>query len=144
MWRFSSFKAGQLIQLGQYRVAAAEIIEFASRYDPQPMHTDPVAAAASPMGELIASGWHSCAIAMRLLCDAFVTDSTSVASPGVDNIRWLAPVRPDDILSGSCTILQTRLSRSKPDRGAVVVEVNIHRQDAVDVLQMTTTAFYLV
>ncbi|MEQ8800801.1 MaoC family dehydratase [Haliea sp.] len=144
MWRFNDFEAGQLIQLGQYRLTAAEIIEFGSRYDPQPMHTDPVAAAHSPMGELIASGWHSCAIAMRLLCDAFITDSSSVAAPGVDHVRWLAPVRPGDTVSGQCRIQATRLSRSKPDRGVVTAEVSLQRQDTVEVLRMETTAFYLV
>ena len=144
MWRFNDFEAGQLIQLGQYPLTAEEIIEFASRYDPQPMHTDPAAAAHSPMGELIASGWHSCAIAMRLLCDAFITDSTSVAAPGVDRVRWLAPVRPGDTVSGQCRIQATRLSRSKPDRGVVTAEVSLQRQDTVEVLRMETTAFYLV
>ena len=144
MWRFNDFEAGQLIQLGQYPLTAEEIIEFASRYDPQPMHTDPAAAAHSPMGELIASGWHSCAIAMRLLCDAFISDSSSVAAPGVDHVRWLAPVRPGDILSGQCRIQATRLSRSKPDRGVVTAEVSLQRQDTVEVLRMETTAFYLV
>ncbi|WP_370551913.1 MaoC family dehydratase [Haliea sp. E1-2-M8] len=144
MWRFNSFEAGQLIQLGKYQLTAEDIIEFATRYDPQPMHTDPVAAAHSPMGELIASGWHTCAIAMRLLCDAFISDSSSVAAPGVDSIRWLAPVRPGDILSGQCRILETRLSQSKPDRGVVTAEVSLQRQDAVEVLRMKTTALYLV
>jgi acyl dehydratase len=144
MWRFNSFEAGKSIRLEAYRVTAEEIIEFATRYDPQPMHTDPVAAADSPMGELIASGWHTCAIAMRLMCDAFITDSSSVAAPGVDHIEWLAPVRPGDIVSGHCMIEETRLSRSKPDRGVITAQVCLQRQDAVDVLRMKTTAFYLV
>ncbi len=144
MWRFNSFEAGQVIQLGRYQLSAEEIIEFASRYDPQPMHTNPVAAADSPMGELIASGWHTCAIAMRLMCDAFITDSSSVAAPGVDHVRWLAPVRPGDVLSGQCIIQDTRLSQSKPDRGIISAEVHLQRQDAVQVLHMNTTALYLV
>lgn len=144
MWRFNSFQAGQILRLGKYQLTAKEIIAFANRYDPQPMHTDPVAAADSPMGELIASGWHTCAVAMRLMCDAFITDSSSLAAPGVDQIRWLAPVRPGDILSGQCTIQQARLSRSKPDRGVVTAEVCLQRQDAVEVLRMNTTALYLV
>ncbi len=144
MWRLNSFAAGQVIHLGKYRLTADEIIEFATRYDPQPMHTNPAAAEDSPMGELIASGWHTCAIAMRLMCDAFITDSSSVAAPGVDHVRWLAPVRPGDVLSGQCRIQETRLSRSKPDRGVVIAEVHLHRQDAVDVLHMNTTALYLV
>lgn len=144
MLRFNDFEVGLSIQLGTYQLPAEEIIEFASRYDPQPMHTDPEAAARSPMGELIASGWHTCAIGMRLMCDAFITDSSSVAAPGVDHIRWLAPVRPGDTLSGHCRIQETRLSRSKPDRGVVIAEVCLHRQDQVTVLRMTTTALYLV
>lgn len=144
MWRFNNFEAGQLIQLGKYQLTAEEIIEFASHYDPQPMHTDPEAAAHSPMGELIASGWHTCAVGMRLMCDAFITCSSSVVAPGVDHIRWLAPVRPGDTLSGQCRIQETRLSRSKPDRGVVTAEVCLHRQDGVAVLRMNTTALYLV
>ena len=144
MWRFHNFEAGQSITLGEYTVTAQEIIEFATRYDPQPMHTDPRAAKQSPMGELIASGWHTCAIAMRLMCDAFITDSSSVAAPGVDHVRWLAPVRPGDVLSGECIIVNTRLSRSKPDRGVIQGEVRLRRQDAVEILHMETTALYLV
>ncbi|PLW82150.1 hypothetical protein CWI75_10180 [Kineobactrum sediminis] len=144
MWRFNNFEAGQTIALEDYPVTAEEIIEFATRYDPQPMHTDPVAAAHSPMGELIASGWHTCAIAMRLMCDAFITDSSSVAAPGVEQIQWLAPVRPGDIVSGHCMIEETRLSRSKPDRGVITAHVCLQRQDGVEVLHMKTTALYLV
>jgi len=144
MKRFGDFTPGESIALGPYAVSAADIIDFARRYDPQPMHTDPVAAAASPMGELIASGWHTCAMAMRMLCDAFIIKSTSIAAPGVEKIRWLAPVRPDDVLSGACHILTTRLSASKPDRGIVTTEVMLQRQDGTRVLHMETTALYLV
>lgn len=144
MKRFGDFHEGECIALGPYVVSEREIVAFASQYDPQAMHTDPEAAKMSPMGELIASGWHTCAMAMRMLCDAFILQSTSVAAPGVEQIRWLSPVRPGDTLSGECRIINTRRSASKPDRGIVRAEVAVNNQHGVQVLAMQTTALYLV
>ncbi|RMF11257.1 MAG: MaoC family dehydratase [Alphaproteobacteria bacterium] len=104
---------------GNYKITREEIIEFARKYDPQPFHVDESAAAKTMYGGLIASGWHTCAVAMRLLCDGFMNQSTGIGSPGVDEIRWIRPVRPGDELKASLEILEVTPSRSKPDRGSI-------------------------
>ena len=114
---FDDFTPGMVREFGRYRVTADEIVDFASKYDPQPFHVDPDAAKASIYGGLIASGWMTCAVAMRMACDDFVLKAASMGSPGVDQIRWKLPVRPDDVLRMRVTILETRGSQSKPDRG---------------------------
>jgi len=113
------FTVGQVREFGRYLVTAAEIVDFAKRYDPQPFHTDPEAAKKSFYGGLIASGWMTCAMAMRMVCDDYVLKSASLGSPGVDQIRWKQPVRPDDVLRMRLTVLEVRPSQSKPDRGIV-------------------------
>jgi acyl dehydratase len=97
---FESFKLGEIYILKEYKVCEAEILEFAKKYDPQSYHTDPVAAAELPFGSLIASGWHTAAIFMRMQCDSFLNQSHCLGSPGVDKLRWTAPVRPGDSLHG--------------------------------------------
>ncbi len=119
---FEDYEAGEVIELGEYPVSEAEIIEFAKRYDPQPFHIDPEAARQSAYGGLIASGWHTGSIMMRMLVDGFVSEVASMGSPGLDELRWLAPVRPGDVLRGRIRILETRRSASKPDRGLVHLE----------------------
>jgi len=116
---FEDFRPGESITLGSHAVTEAEIIAFAREYDPQVFHTDPEAARRSTFGGLVASGWHSCGIFMRLLVDGLLKESSALASPGVDEIRWLKPVRPGDILQARLTVLDARPSRSKPDRGLV-------------------------
>ena len=111
------FTAGEVIDLGSYTIGEAEILEFAERFDPQPFHVDPERAAGSIYGGLIASGWHTCGIFMRLVVDAVLGDSSSMGSPGLDNLRWLLPVRPGDTLRGRYTVLEVTPSRSRPDRG---------------------------
>jgi acyl dehydratase len=116
---FEDFRPGETITLGSHAVTEAEIIAFAREYDPQVFHTDPEAARRSTFGGLVASGWHSCGIFMRLLVDGLLKESSALASPGVDEIRWLKPVRPGDVLQARLTVLDARPSRSKPDRGLV-------------------------
>ncbi|MEP6702182.1 MAG: MaoC family dehydratase [Betaproteobacteria bacterium] len=113
------FAAGQVREFGHYAVTSEEIIDFATRYDPQPFHTDPDAAKSSFYGGLIGSGWMTCAIAMRMVCDDYILKSASLGSPGVDQIRWKQPVRPADVLRMRVTVLEARPSQSKPDRGIV-------------------------
>src|SRR3954463_9658588 len=108
-------KPGSVHHAGSVQLSGAEILEFATRYDPQPFHVDPAAASASIYGGLIASGWQPVAVPMRLLVDPVFKDAASMGSPGVDEIRWLRPVRPGDTLSPRVTVLETRVSRSKPD-----------------------------
>ena len=140
---FVEFEGGQRIPLADSSVSEAEMIDFAVKYDPQPMHTDPEAALDSPFGGLIASGWLTTAVFMRMQFDALIADSLCVASPGVDEIRWLLPVRPGDTLSGECRVADVRPSRSKPDRGAVFCRASIHNQNNEEVMTIVTRAIYL-
>lgn len=130
---FEDYPAGAVFTAGEIRVGAAEIVEFARKYDPQAMHTDPAAAAAGPFGGLIASGWQTGALMMRMFADNFLSPASSIASPGLDELRWLKPVRPGDVLSLRVTILEARPSRSKPDQGVLrsLVEVLNQHGDTV-------------
>jgi acyl dehydratase len=124
---------GSVYELGSIRVDENEIIEFAKRYDPQDFHTDPEAAKKTPFGGLVASGWHTVAMAMRIMVDHRLSRMANAGSPGVDELRWLKPVRPGDVLSVRVTILEARRSQSKPDRGVVrgFVEVMNQRGEVV-------------
>ena len=113
------FETGQVREFGNYVVSAEEIVDFARKYDPQPFHVDAEAAKQSIYGGLIGSGWMTCAIAMRMICDGYLLKTASMGSPGVDNVRWKLPVRPGDTLRMRMTILEVRPSQSKPDRGIV-------------------------
>ena len=113
------FAPGQVFESGPRTLAQEEIIAFAREYDPQPFHTDERAAKDTVYGGLIASGWQTTAIMMRLLWDTFLKDTASLGSPGSDEIRWLKPVRPGDTLRARFTIQEVIPSRSKPDRGIV-------------------------
>lgn len=139
---WEDFHAGKEIDLGEYEVTRDEILEFARRYDPQPFHTDEQAAKESIYGGLIASGWHTCAMMMRLLCEAVLLDAASLGSPGVDNVRWLRPVRPGDTLRGRMTIVETRPSRSKPDRGVVRSHWEVFNQEDELVMTMDGHGMY--
>ena len=114
---FEDFYPGEVIELGSREVTEAEIIAFGREFDPQYFHTDPKAAAASVWGGLVASGWHTTALFMRLLVDGFLKDVASLASPGIDEIRWLRPVRPGDRLSARLTLLEAIPSQSNAERG---------------------------
>jgi acyl dehydratase len=116
---FEDFEAGQELPLATYSVERAEIVAFAAEFDPQPFHLDELAASDTMLGGLAASGWHSCAMFMRMLYDGWLHEAASMGSPGVDMLKWLRPVRPGDVLSGRSVVLETRASRSKPDRGFV-------------------------
>ncbi|HEX5613433.1 MAG TPA: MaoC family dehydratase [Burkholderiales bacterium] len=116
---WEDFRAGETVEIGRHTFSEAEIVEFARQFDPQPFHTDPQAAQESFFGGLIASGWHTCAIGMRLMVQQYIGRSASAGSPGVDNIRWLAPVRPGDTITYRRIVLESRPSMSKPDLGLV-------------------------
>lgn len=119
-WYFEDFEVGKTIDVGSRVVTEEEIIDFATKFDPQPFHVDKQAGERSIYGGIIASGWHTCGMIMRLMVDGFLHDAASLGSPGVDEIRWLKPVRPGDTLSVSMTALEMRPSASKPDRGVIV------------------------
>lgn len=119
MLYWEDFPAGETVDMGSYTFTEAEIIAFARQFDPQPFHIDPVAAQNSHFQGLVASGWHTCVIAMRLMVDKYVGRSASLGSPGLDNIRWLAPVRAGDTISYRRTTTAARASASKPGIGLV-------------------------
>jgi acyl dehydratase len=139
---FEDFVPGRVFELGTIDVTADEIIEFATKYDPQPFHIDPEAAEQSPFGGLIASGWHTCALFMRLLFDGILHDSSSQGSPGMDELRWLAPVRPGDRLSGRSIVEEANPSATKPNRGTVILRSEMVNQDGVVVLRMRGRGMY--
>lgn len=126
---FEDYTAGTTYEYGHVTVDEAEIIEFARRFDPQPIHVDPDFAASGPFTGLIASGWHTGSIMMRLFADHFLSRVASLASPGVDELRWPAPVRPGDTLRLRVAVLEARPSRSKPDRGIVSTRAELLNQD---------------
>jgi acyl dehydratase len=133
---FQDYVQGTTSQYGPIRVDEADVVDFGRRFDPQPFHVDAEAAAAGPFGGLIASGWHTCALMMRLLADEYLSPASSLGSPGVDELRWIQPVRPSDELTLRTTVEEARLSRSKPDRGLVRTRVELVNQDGAIVLSL--------
>lgn len=125
---FEDYVEGAVHSFGSIAVEADEIIEFAKRFDPQAFHTDPEAAKRTPFRGLIASGWHTVGLMMRLYVEHYLTHNASLASPGIDELRWLKPVRPGDTLSVRVTVLKATPSRSKPDRGAVTSFIEVFNQ----------------
>ena len=133
---FEDFTPGRTWEIDGPTLGAAEIVAFAARFDPQPFHVDQAAARASPFGGLIASGWHTVALTMRLICNAYLLEAASLGSPGVNEVRWLKPVRPGDTLKLRMTVLESNPSRSKPDRGAVLHRWEVFNQRAELVMRM--------
>jgi acyl dehydratase len=123
-------------QLGEKRVDKDDIISFAKQFDPQPFHVDEAAAKVSMYGGLIASGWHTCAMVMRMMCDAYMLQSASVGSPGIDNLKWLKPVRPGDTIRAQRSTLEVRASASRPELGLVKTRWEVFNQDAQRVMTM--------
>ena len=140
---FEDFRVGETVTLGSVTLSQEEIIAFASQFDPQPFHTDPEAAKDSAFGGLIASGWHTIALYMRLLVDGMIAKlAVSQGSPGVDKIEWLKPVRPGDTLSGRVTILELIPSRSRPDRGTIRTLGEMVNQKGEIVMTMRGIGFF--
>lgn len=139
---FEDFPEGYAVELGTWSPSADEIIAFARQYDPQPMHVDPEAARSSIYGGLIASGWQTVASFMRLLVDGVIGDSASMGSPGVDNVRWLKPVRPGDTLHARFTVLESRPSNSRPDWGIVRSRGEAVNQDGEVVMHLEAVNFF--
>ena len=133
---FEDLTVGQAWQAGSHTVTAEEIVRFARQFDPQPFHVDEAAAARSPFGGLVASGWHTASLAMRLMVDGILADARSFGSPGVDELRWLRPVRPGDTLSLHLEVVAVTPSQSKPDRGSVKVRYQLSNQRGELVLRM--------
>ena len=116
---FEDFSPGWTAEYGPRRVTREEMIGFAAQYDPQPMHLDEEAARGTMLGGLGASGWHTCCVTMKMIADGVLLDSASMGAPGIEEVRWLKPVRPGDSLTVRGSVLSTRASQSKPDRGFV-------------------------
>jgi acyl dehydratase len=123
------YTVGSTAEIGSLTVSQDEIIAFGQRYDPQPFHVDPEVAKAWPYGGLIASGWHTAAMMMRIVVDNFVDGETSLGSPGLGPIRWKTPVRPGDVLRVRARVVASRRSQSKPDRGSLTIEVEVLNQN---------------
>ena len=133
---FEDYVAGSVGVFGGIAITEAEIVEFARRYDPQSIHADPAAARAGPFGGLIASGWHTVSLVMRVLVERYLSHVAALVSPGIDELRWLAPVRPGDTLTVRVTVTEATPSRSKPDRGLVRSFIEAMNQRGEIVLTM--------
>lgn len=140
--QFADFHAGQVIEAGPYVVSEAELIGFAQAYDPQWFHTDPEAAADSAFGGLIASGWHTCSIAMRLVVDAALKGSESFASPGLERVRWPHPVRPGDALRLVADVIEVRRSEKRPTLGILRWRWRLFNQRELMVLDAEVTSLF--
>jgi acyl dehydratase len=140
--RFSDFKEGMVIPAGPYAVTDAEVLQFAMAYDPQWFHTDPAAACTGRFGGLIASGWHTCGIAMRLIADTALHGSESFASPGLAYVKWPHPVRPGDSLRMRATVIETRVSRSNSAMGILRWRWQLINANDIEVLDLEATSLF--
>jgi len=134
---FEDFIPGTTETYGPRTVTREEILAFATEFDPQPMHIDEEAAKKTMLGGLSASGWHTCALMMRILCDGLISRSSSMGAPGVDEVKWLKPVRPGDSLSARVTVLDKREPKSRPDMGFVQMRCDLLNQHGEIVLEAT-------
>ncbi|MCF3640715.1 MaoC family dehydratase [Rhizobium sp. TRM95111] len=125
---FEDFPPGTRFDFAPRTVTAGEIVAFAREFDPQPMHTDEAAGKASILGGLAASGWHTSAMMMRMLCDSYIDRTAGEGSPGVDRMEWKRPVLAGDTLSGYCTVLEARQSRSRPEIGIATFRAELFNQ----------------
>jgi acyl dehydratase len=138
---FEDIEPGGVYELGTRTVTESEIVAFAREWDPQPFHTDPEAAKGSVFGGLIASGWHTGSMWMRMYVDTML-GSAARGSPGIEELRWLAPVRPGDMLSGRLTVLEATPSATRPDRGTIRIRGEMVNQDGVVVMSMTSRGHF--
>ena len=135
-WYWEDFHAGQVREFGAMQVTREAVLAFAAQFDPQPFHLDDAAAARSLFGKLSASGWHTCAMAMRMMCDEYLLESSSLGSPGMDNLRWSKPVHPGDTLSVRLTTLETRPMASRPTVGLMLSQWEVLNQRREVVMTM--------
>ena len=133
---FEDFPVGMAVEIAGPTLTRESILEYARRYDPQPFHTDEAAAKASIYGGLIASGWQTVSLVMRMICDAYLLEAASLGSPGVNEVRWLKPVRPGDTIRLRMRVLESKPSTSKPDRGTVLHRWEVFNQKDELVLTM--------
>jgi acyl dehydratase len=139
---FEDFTVGRVFELGSVTITEEAIIDFATQFDPQPFHVDPEAAVDSSFGGLIASGWHTGSLWMRLYADALLLDADSRGSPGMEEVRWRAPVRPGDTLTATTEVLDAQPSNTDPTRGTVFFESAMTNQDGVAVMTMKSRGMF--
>jgi acyl dehydratase len=135
---FEDVVAGSVTEMGPRLITAEEIVAFAAEFDPQPMHLGDEGGRAAGLGGLIASGWHTCAILMRMIVDGFLRDAASMGSPGVEEVRWLKPVRPGDRLTARRSVVETRVSKSRPEMGFVKFRFEVLNQSGDVVMELTS------
>ena len=135
-------KVGERQRFGRYPVTREEIVDFARRFDPQPFHLDEAAAGASLFGGLIASGWHTGAMLMRMICDHMVPGAASTGAIGFDDLRWVRPVRPGDVLGVETLVTDKIESRSRKDVGTVKIQSRVVNQRGEDVMTLTSLVLY--
>ncbi|MGB8643673.1 MAG: MaoC family dehydratase [Anaerolineae bacterium] len=140
---FEDYIPGTVHAFGPIKAEEGEMLDFARRYDPQSFHTDPEAAQGSMYGGIIASGWFTCALMMRLYAAHYVSTVAGLGSPGIDELRWILPVRPNDALSVRATIREARRSRTKPDRGIVNTFIEVLNQKGEVVMTMRVVNLFL-
>jgi acyl dehydratase len=136
---WEDFVKGDVAEYGPRQVTRDEIVAFAAEFDPQPIHLDDAAARNSMLGGLAASGWHMCGIAMRMIVDGFLHDTNSMGAPGIDELRWIAPVHPDDSVTLRASVLDTRTSRSRPEMGFAACRFDLINQRGATVMTMTSS-----
>ena len=139
---WEDFYPGQVLEAGGASLSAEEIIEFGKKYDPQPFHVDEEQAKQSVFGGLIASGWQTASLCMRLICDLYLLEAASLGSPGVDELRWVKPVYPGDTLHLKSTVLETRASASRPDMGTVRSRSEVYNQHGELVMHMSGVGMF--
>ena len=136
---WEDFKTGDVAVYGPRLVTREEIVAFAAEFDPQPAHLDEAAAVATLHGGLAGSGWHSCALMMRMMADGFLLNSSSMGAPGVEEVRWLSPLRPGTQVRLRTTVLETRSSRSRPDMGLTRIRYDLIDDTDVVITTLTST-----
>jgi acyl dehydratase len=139
---YEDLEVGKAYEVGSHTFGREEIVEFAQKYDPQPFHLSEAGGEASMFGALVASGWHTCSTMMGMLVRNFFKDSTSMGSPGIDEIRWIKPVRVGDTLSMTNIVVSKRVSQSKPDRGIVETRWEGRNQDGELVVTVSSKGMF--
>jgi acyl dehydratase len=138
---FEDYTAGSVVDCGSVRITEADILDFGRRFDPQPFHANPEAAATGPFGGVIASGWHTGSLMMRQFVDHYISSTASLGSPGAQELTWPSPVRAGDTLSVSISVTDARKSRTKPDRGLVHSHITVTNQKGEAVMTMKVVNF---
>jgi len=139
---WEDFASGAVAVYGPRLVTREEIVAFASEFDPQPMHLDEMAARDTMLGGLGASGWHMCCLFMRIIADGFILNSSSMGAPGIEEVRWLAPLRPGTQIRVRSTVMETRASKNRPDMGLVKLAYEMIDETGTPLMSLTNTQMF--